>query len=278
MDEQETLEWLNLGLEIIDDLNDFRINGRNITQMSIKDLKTYMSTESSLMINNAIVKASKRDLQKFDFGYAEILKVNELPPIEGILNGKSMSGKNADESIISLFGGKFLGVLKTLKKELWDEKCKKVQKKFSLNGDDMLVYVSFLRSITIKEHSSKAFVPFISRTPASFLKSRDFFVRLLSVLRKFPGLEEGTYVLKTKKNIDDFKVGETYVFPSFALGVRLNENGRKEKCGEIALRISGKTNRGHILENDWGGMEMIYFFLLFFDYVFICFREDHFRA
>lgn len=266
MNENETLEWLNFGIDIGDELANFREDGRKLTQMDIKDLKLHMSMESVLKVTKAISKASERDMQKFNFSFAEVLRVNELPPNESILKRISKSTENVEESIISLFGDKFNDDLKKIKRELWDVKWKKMQKDFCLNEEDMLVYLSFLKCIDSKEYSSKIFLPFISGVPASFLKAKDFFVRVLSILRKLSIVKESTYDIKANECAEYFKDGEIYVFPSFVLGTKFNEDGKIKKENETILRISGKTNRGHFLINDFTSKKslFIFYFIHFF--------------
>ena len=249
MDENETSDWLNIGLGISDELDNFRANGRTIIQMDISDLKAKMPMESALKINKAILKASERDLQKFDIDYAEVSSgVDDLQPIEKFFKARPMGTEAIDESITSLFGDKFGDEVKRIKKDLEGTEWKKLQKECDLSSDELLVYASFLTSTESKDYADKSFKPFISRIPASFLKTKDFLVRLLGVLRKLPTIEEDSYDVKTRKSPEYFKVGETYVFPSFALGTKSKKMTKKKGEKETVLRVSGKTTLGHGLK------------------------------
>lgn len=117
-----------------------------------------------------------------------------------------------------------------------------------MDEDELLIYTLFSKSLTGKEWATNTFEPFISRTSAGFLKTKDYFVRLMSVLRKLPKLEEGTYEVETKTSPEDFKVGETYVFPSFARGTVFKEDSEKKGGSFTTLRISGEAKRGYIIE------------------------------
>lgn len=235
-------------MDISDDLSKLKVNGKSITQMSIKDLKKHMSMESALIVNKAISKASKRDLEKFDFNYAEVSRADEIQPVGDIFKETKLMGtKTADESVISIFGDKFSEILQWIKRWLKKEKWTKIQKELELEDDEMVIYASFLKSVEKKSYESKVFRPFVSRTPSCFFKSRDFLTRFFSVLRKLPKLEEGTYCMKTRKSAGDFKIGDTYTFPSFALGFKYEE-GKDVEEGTI-LRLSGRTRRGHALRD-----------------------------
>ena len=242
------MEWLRLGLDILDDLGRFAPDGKSITQMSVRDLKAHMPMESALKVTKAILKASGRDLLDFDFSRAEVMRASdcELQSVEDLFGEEPMYGESIDESVISVLGEGFVGELRRLKRDLEEEEeWKKARKILGLAGDELLIYASFLKSVGEKECARKMLGPFISRTPAGFLKTRDFFARVLNVLRKLPPIGDGAYDVETRPGIGNFKVGEAYLFPSFAVGVKIDGNDKMSKGKGTVLRISGKTNRGH---------------------------------
>ena len=253
MDASRTSEWLKLGLGIFDNLDGFQADGRTIAQMSIRGLREGMPMESALVVNKAIRKAGKRDLEKFDLNYAEVLRAGELQPIGDALKpAEGIKAKCADESVISMFGDKFIETFQRIRRRLKNERWIEAQRALELEDDEMAVYASFLASVDTNEYGRKVFRPFISRTPAGFFKTRDFLVRLLSALRKLTALEEGVYDVRTMKGADYFSVGEAYVFPSFALGSKFKEaeeeeGGKDGEGKETTLRLSGRMDRGHAL-------------------------------
>ena len=220
MNEDDVSEWLMLGLGITDGLDSLKVDGKAITQMSIRDLKAHMPMESALKVNRAITKASERDLMEFDPKCAEVLRAeDELRSVEGFFKVEEMSTESAEESVASAFGEEFIGRLQQLRSYVKKKYWPNLQKELNLNDDEMMIYELFLTGLGRYEYCpSKVFNPFISRIPGNFLRSRDFILRLLSVLRKLPGFEEGTYNVWSRKSAEFFKVGETYVVPSFALG------------------------------------------------------------
>ena len=245
------MEWLRLGLDISDDLSSFSVNGKTITQMSIRDIKAHMSMESALKVTKAVIKASGRDFQEFDKNYAVVMRASdELPSVEDIFKVEQMSARSVDESIISLFGDGFAEKLTMLRENLKKEWWAEAQKMFNLTDDEMLVYLLFLKGIDDKEHANKIFEPFVSRIPEAFLKSGVFFAGTLSALRKLPAIRGGTYDVKTKGSVEDFRVGKSYVFPSFAIGIGFGEDRKKGEGNEVTLRIKGKTKRIHPLTFD----------------------------
>ena len=245
MDENEILEWMRLGLDITDVSDSFGVSGKTIPQVSLRDLNLFMSMESALKVTKVILKASERTSQNIEVDFAEVSKKDDLQPIEQFFEENSLNAGSVEESISSAFGDKFDDKLKEIKKTLKEEKCVKTRKELGLSKDEMLAYEAFSESLKDKEHANKIFGPFITRTSAGFMKSKDFFVRVLRVLRKLPGLE-GIYEVRTK-SIGDFEVGETYAFPSFARGTISKEGGKKEEGNYTTLLISGKTTRGHVL-------------------------------
>ena len=280
LDENDTMEWLRLGLDISDDLNNFRVNGKTITQMSIRDLKEHMSMESALKVTKAVIKASGRDMQEFGNDYTDVMRASDvLPSVEGIFKAEQMSAESVDESIISVFGDGFSDTLKDIKDKLEEGEWIETQKRFKLTDDEMLVYASLLEcSDGKKGWSRKIFEPFVSRIPAAFLKSGDFFVRALSVLRKLPTIERRSYDVKTKGSVEEFGVGESYVFPSFAVGTKFNEDEEGRGENGITLRFKGKTKRGHALKNEyWSGNGSLCS-LISIRFLFVCFRNDYPRA
>lgn len=282
---------------------DFQLDGKTLSQMSIRKLKEHMKIDSAIKVSKAISMASKRDLQNFDSKYAKVLKVDELQPIEEffietvpkegqIPQGtepteesalqKTIKIQRVRESVVSLFGDSFYNeydrIERSINKQRW---AQKIQKEYGLERDEALIYGTFLKTIDKKDYARKAFGPFISRTPGSFLKCKDYFGRLLSVLRRFPKLEEGTYEISTRHNIKDFKAGGTFVFPSFALGTKSDKTKEKKKGSGIILRISGKTSIGHALEGDKKGIYPFPFYLspinLILLYFIIC-RKGYLRT
>ena len=247
MNEDEVLEWLKLGLDIPGVLSSFRVDGKTITQMSTKDIKLFMTTESALKVVKGILKASDRDLDKFDFNYAEVLKKDDLQPIEQFFKDNSMNTESVDESINSAFGDNYVEKIKLIE-EIDPKRWKRTKEQYNFTQDETIIYESFSRNITDKDYSAKIFGPFISRTSAGFLKTKDYFVKLLSVLRKLPKPKEGTYEVETKASPEDFKIGETYVFPSFARGAVFKEDPEKKGGSFTTLRISGEAKRGYIIE------------------------------
>ena len=128
MNEDEVLEWLKLGLDIPGVLSSFRVDGKTITQMSTKDIKLFMTTENALKVTKGILKASDRDLDKFDFDYAEVLKKDDLQPIEQFFKDNPMNTESVDESISSVFGEKFEKKLKSIKDEAKKENGQKYKR------------------------------------------------------------------------------------------------------------------------------------------------------
>ena len=251
--------------------------------MSIRKLKEHMSLDSALKVSKAISMASKRDLQNFDSRYANVLKIDELQAIEEYFNEsclaearistnfdsteaqppqktestkeealpKSIKIQETKESILSLFGDDFYSeysrIGRNLDKQEWAQQLKK---DYGLSEGNLLIYATFLKTIDKKDYARKVFKPFISRTPESFLKCKYYLARLLSILRKFPKLEEGTYEVSTRQDIKYFKTGNTFVFPSFALGIKSDDAKEKKKGKGTTLKIKGKTSLGHMLEGD----------------------------
>lgn len=276
MNEKEILEWLDLGLDIIDDLNNFKMNGKTLVQKTIEELTRgpqKVSMESALKIYKEIAKASERDMENFDINHTEVLRKDECQQIGNLLKTDHIVVGSASESIKAVFGEEFLEILKTQSYRLGQ-----VRKEGYLSEDESLIYGSFVESLYTRAHWHRAFKPFITRTPADFLKSKDYLCKFLCALKKLPVIGEGTYCFLTKRDIDDFIIGETYVLPSFGLGTTLGSNNTYSddkkyktqgdftfypqsydeeedtginiiyKNGASLLKISGRTSKGHDLK------------------------------
>ena len=275
MNEDEVLEWLDLGLGITDDLNNFRMDGKVLVQKTIEELTRgpqKVSMESALKIHKAISKASERDAEDFSIKHAEVLRADKYEPIGNFIKAGNIIYGSVWDSIKSMFGGDFLNVLKSDQASLGPK-----QSKWKLSEDEALIYESFLRSTWGGTYGHKVFKPFITRAPADYFKSKDFLTRILSVLKKFPAMDEGTYCFLSKRSLADFKIGETWVLPSFTLGTKLGSDNIYSddekyipqgslpfipkydftrdteirviyKGGSTMLKISGKTNRGYELK------------------------------
>ena len=182
-----------------------------------------LKTESLLKISKAISKAGERDFYNFDIKCPKVLKECELQSIEKFFNGNPVKMLDVDESILSALGDGFEKELNSAKSDTRETRLKELKESYGLSDDELLVYASFLRSIGKKEYLSKTLIPLITRTPTDFLKTKDYIIRLLSTLRKLPQIEERTYVVQTKsKERDFFKVGETFILPSFVIGNKID--------------------------------------------------------
>lgn len=258
MNEEDTLDWMKLGLDISEPLDGFKVKANDLIKMGTEDIKRNIpniSVNSVLKIARTIPKADERDLECFDIGYAEVLKKNELQPIEKLFDMDSVHAESVDEAVLSAFSDGFKEDLDFIRKYLVkEEEIQKIQKSYGLSNDGLLIYSSFLKSLESKVCANKIFKPFISRTPASFTRCKGFVLWFLGVLRKFSSLDEGMYDIKTKYNNDYFKTEEVFVFPSFAIGTK-SDDDKENKEGKVTLRLSGKTQKGHVLEGYEGGKQ-----------------------
>ena len=230
MNTKEVLGWLEKGLNISDGLSSLKANnvdGKTITQMDIRNLKKYMSTDSALKVYKAISVSTEKDLLSLEIENTDVVKECELQPLEKFFVKGTIIAETVEKSIISMFGENISGDLSELKHELVNsDELTDVCKKYKLSNEEMIIILFFVQGLVKNTYSCKVLKPFYSRTPASFFKCKAFILRLLSVLRKLPSpTEESTYLALSKQKADFFRVGETYSYPSFGFSYSIGDNG-----------------------------------------------------
>ena len=265
MNEKEVLEWLNLGLDISDDLSNLRTDGKTLVQKTIAELTRgpqRVSTESALKIYKETAKASERDMESFNSNFENVLRKDDLRPIGELLKIEHDNGGDRLESIVTMFGKEFYNNI------LWHSLP--ILLSLNLFRDNYVspreVYViTSLKEALYKSNYKKILTkPLISRVPADFFGCKDFLLRLFGVMRKFPMTDDGPYRFLTKRCIGDFIIGETYVFPSFVHGYTFSRSLENSAEDKVILKLSGTTTKGHKIYDGINTSKYTNFYLTYF--------------
>lgn len=246
MNEKEVLEWLNLGLDISDDLSNLRMDGKTLVQKTIAELTRgpqRVSTESALKIYKEIAKASERDMEDFDLfnPFIKITREDEHSPFINSLSESPIITKSVRESVELMFGSDLL--VEPVRERIGISKTKS-EYECDLNEDEALAMFYFAMAMTNPKIFSKVFKPFLSYAPADLIKSKDYLVRLFSAIQKLPMLEDDDICLiPIDLSGGFFKEEELYLLKNL-LFIPVDYLNATSSGGN-ALALCGKSVKGH---------------------------------